>query len=1482
MLKSFLCLFLVACLQLSAHAEALRVYIRAGAKTHGPGQHDHPRFLQEWTKLLNDRGAKTSGGMDWPAPAEFANLDVIIVFAPDPWDVSPELKAAIDEFAKRGGSFVVLHDGVCSHKDPYWVRTLLGGAWKYGTAKWFEGDLNFYYVNNTDPIVQGASNFDINDELYYNLDLEPEIKVLAATWTPDERANRNGRAFPHIYDVAPQIWTHENGKSRAFVDLLGHNYTTFEQPHVRAILLRGLAWAGHREKLDEFCSPVELGSIRYPAGGPSRPDITLSKLEPAPDFRISLVAAEPLINKPIAINWDPRGRMWLAETIEYPNGRRGIRPNFAGTEWKDHGGIVPIAGQQERPAHDRISYLVDTNGDGIPDQKDIFYEGLELVTGFVFHRDGVIACAAPDIFFLRDTNGDGHADKVEKLYTGLGTRDTHAVINNLRWGFDGWIYATHGYSQSDHVTNGDGSVDFGKIGSGVVRFKPDGTAFEQYSSKGGNTWGLTITAENEVMWTQPTSGDLVMQTILPESVLALGKIGDTTSYKVVTKSPKSYPLMTSEQMAYRQIDYVGSFTAAAGCAIYDGGSWPAKYTGNYFCTEPTINIVHHEILNREGVSFAGVKAPGREEAEFIGSRDLWFRPIEVRTGPDGALYVLDFYNQAVIHNDTRGPVHNNVNAAVRPDRDHYFGRVWRVDHKEAQKLSVPDLTKASGAELVHALEHPNLPVRATAQRLLVERGKDAETVKLLTELLNGNPGPHARIHALWALQNTGALTAEALAAALKGKNADGVRNALQIAAANPALAKAVKSEMPRLLQWEDDRVRLAAILALGACELDAESMRALAAIVPSLTDHYLASAALGVAARAPIEFLGAALQQPPKGDPATAWIAFLEQIGRYDYNPPSGSNRVRGSAPAQVSDIPEKIVLLLSDEKNSAAGAAAVLRGLSEDPKGHKLRAWTPEIQAALHKILQRRTVGAAAVPLVIAWDTQGTLQADAKAVVANLRERLAAPNLGAPERMRLIAVLGGAWKLDPAILSTIAGVLGTDAPAEVQKAALQELGVTGEAEAGQLLVQAYPKLPPALQPEGFAQILKRREWVAVFVAALERGGIPLTTLGPLAMDKLRHYPDAATAALATKALDALRGPVTQQKDQLIAGLLPKVETGGDAAKGHTLFTGTCAVCHRLNNEGAALAPELTGMGAHPRAELLTHILDPNREVDPSFIAYDFVMKNGERFQGIVASENQRALVVRDAAGEHTLRKTDLQERRDIGRSLMPEGFEALGPENLRDLLAYIQSGDSRFRVLDLRKVYDADSRGGLFQKTENTNETLKFKKFGNVRVGEIPFFIADPAQQPTGKNVIVLRGGNGLAKTYPKRIEINVGSLEADVLNILGGIGGWAWPCCGDEKSPELPVAKLTIVFDDNTTEEHVFRNGVEFADYIRPHDVPGSKSAAELVNGQQVRLIRTKLEKSAIIKQLVLESFDTRVAPAFVAITAEKAAAKAASAVR
>ena len=225
-----------------------------------------------------------------------------------------------------------------------------------------------------------------------------------------------------------------------------------------------------------------------------------------------------------------------------------------------------------------------------------------------------------------------------------------------------------------------------------MRFKPDGSAFEQFSSRGGNTWGLDITWDGQVFWTQPTSGTVFFHTVLPESVLAKGRLPGTTSYKGMITGQNTYPLMTWPEQAYVQIDLVGQFTAAAGCAVYDGGAWPDKWRYSYFTGEPTLNIVHQEFVKPDGVSFTTEKEAGREQTEFMRSQDLWFRPIETRVGPDGALYVVDFYNQAVIHNDTRGP------AARSRERGHPPGPRSLLRPHLARATQAGQKTRRAGLE----------------------------------------------------------------------------------------------------------------------------------------------------------------------------------------------------------------------------------------------------------------------------------------------------------------------------------------------------------------------------------------------------------------------------------------------------------------------------------------------------------------------------------------------------------------------------------------------------------------------------------------------------------------------------------------------------------------------------------------------------------------------------------------------------------------
>ena len=1374
----------------AAADQPLRVFIRSGPKSHGPGAHDHPRFLREWVPLLNERGARATGGDKFPTREQLAQTDVLIIHAQEGGNVPDSTdRANLQAFLQRGGGIVVLHAAAVS-RDPDWYKSIVGGSWRNGTTKWLEGPMHLYFTDRAHPITKDASNWAMDDEIYYDMDLLPEAHVLAAAYTPKSAGARNpqmqkradeltgGGKRVSIYDIQPQLWTYERTIAggrlpyRAFVSIPGHFYENFNRSNYRAILLRGIAWAGHRQNVDELCRPDELGdALRYVAGGPIHPSKAAAAIEVHPDFRLSLVAAEPLIQKAMNLDWDEQGRLWVSETPEYPNGRRGLNT----APWKDTGALHGT--QTQREPEDRISILTDSDGDGIMDRKHVFADKLELVTGFVFYRNGVIASTAPDIWFLEDTNGDGVADKRTKLYTGLGTQDTHAVINNLRWGLDGWIYATHGYSTA-MVTSPDGKKNFGRDGSGVVRFKPDGSAFEQYSSRGGNTWGLDITWDGQVFWTQPTSGTVFFHTVLPEYVLAKGKVPGTDSWKGMIRGQKTYPLMSWTEQAYVQIDQVGQFTAAAGCAIYDGGAWPDQWRYSYFTGEPTLNIVHHSFVKPDGVTYRTEKEQGREETEFIRSKDLWFRPIETRVGPDGALYVIDFYNQAVIHNDTRGPQHGPANAAVRPDRDHYFARIWRVQHKDAKPLAVPALDRRDLPGLIRAMQtSPNAHVKLTAWRLAQENF----------------PGD-TRLRAV----------------------------------SRPMGSKALELY---------ERARVANSAAQRGALLDQFAQA---------SDNWTKSALIAAATEHPVEFTRDALayRNPAAlGELVNAIVAAaLER---------DAAALVAACANANASANPLKVI---------------VLRGLAQADRV-SLTLNEPTTRA-LNRLLDDPATTAATLPIIAQRDTVGTLKQVAESRAAAMLAELANSHTADDRRAEIAGSLLAMPQRRAETLAKVAELIADRATsARLRIQLVTRLGDDTGPEVVRVLTDALIRTHAT---EIFEQLIRRPEATLALVAAIKDGRISLKDLGPSNVARLRTHPNRQVARQAASVLDAL-SPQVKQKNELIASLTPEVEKPGDAAKGRLLFTGACAVCHRLGEIGKEVGPPLNGMGAHGPAELLVHIVDPNREVDPSFWQWNITTKKGETLVGVIVSENAASLTLRNQGGDTEVKKEDIANRENTRRSLMPEGLEGLGAEALRDLLTFVCGGDQKFRVLDLRNAYTADSRRGSFRRVEDRDETISLHKFGNVTVAGVPFFIMDPAKSPNGANFIALKGGpgrNNVSDEFPRRVEIPA-RVTAASLHFLGGVGGWAWPYGGD-RNRGVPAMRVVVQFADGTSEEHILKNGEYFADYNGHADVPQSMDAGDFTRRGQLRSFALTLKKPGALKSIALESFDNDIAPCTVAITA------------
>ena len=1432
-------------------ADPLRVFIRAGVKTHGPNQHDHPRFLAEWTKLLNERGMKADGSMEFPTAAQLDATDVVIIYAADGMKIVGEDRARFEKYLQRGGGLVVLHDGVVAGDQNDWAKKVQGGSWRWDGEKktqWHEGEVGIYFVDQEHPITKGVSNFDWKDEVYNVLDMSPDVHVLA-------------QSFVDVFNIWPQLWTYEKtwdggtAPYRCFVSIPGHEFDVFNSPTYRAILMRGIAWAGKRPNTDEFCKPEELASLTYPVGGPKPASEAVKTFQLHPEFKVTIAADEHVAEKIMSLDWDPQGRLWVIETPEYPGGL-DVNKNDFKAYWNRAQDPVnfPVGGKQPRKPKDRVSILEDTDGDGVMDKKTVFADGLQLPTSLVFYKDGVIVAQAPDILWIRDTDHDGKADKIEVLYTGWGTFDTHAVINNFRWGPDGWIYGTVGYTRG-HLKSGDGKKDFGDFASGVYRFRPDGSMIEQVAAGNCNTWGCEVAPDGEIVFTTATCGEPINHVVIPEKYLTRGQVGGMKSYLNIIEENKIYPAFDEKRQPYVQIDWVGAWTAAAGACIYDGGAWPGKWEPDdrysFFMGEATRQIYHHEFLDPKGATYQGRKEDGRKQTEFLASTDYWFRPIHSRVGPDGAIYLVDFYNQIATHNDTRGPAHGARNAATRPDRDHHFTRLWRIQHKDAKALPPFKLDANDPAGLVKMLEHPNGWVRTTANRLLNET-QPAAAVSALTQELKGGPTKYSRIQSLYALNNLGKLDDTLLFAALKDTDSGVRKNAAHLSAERTDAPAANRQALEALLNDTDGRAKIDALMALGSLPANRETADAVVAVWPTLKDQWFESAAVGAAAKDPLLYLQAALEAK---DPAFL-AGFVPHLARLAANQADSAKAA-------------KFVALLAAAPAAADGLKqAALDSFTANFKG-SAPAWSDPLSAGLKGLLASDRTAGAVLPLVAKWDTDGKLAAEVKPAVTKAEAQLADASLSDDVRGQIAVNLIGVRKLDASILPAVSALLGGNSSVALQKRVIDALGAGNDTAAA--LVAAFAKLPPELVEPAFGQLVKRAESANALLDVLESKQVDLMKLGPARQHRLRTHPDLAVARRANAVIDGLKGPEAKQKDDLLAKLTPEVVKPGNVENGHKLFTANCAVCHAFKTEGRNLAPNLTGMGAHGPADLLVHIVDPNRQVEPNFISTTIETKDDQTYDGIIDRENAQEVVLRNATGDYTLRTADIKSRASSGRSLMPEGFEQLGGEGLRDLLAFICADEGRFRTLDLTRAFTANNSRGLFQSADNLDETVQFRSYNLKRVEDIPFDVVSPLKAVA--NVIVLKGGardSWSRKTLPQQVEVKVG-LAAGRLHFLGGVAGWGFPYVNDTK---VPAAKVTLHFAGGATQEIVLHNGQEFADYVGQIDVPGSKGLPQFVKQGQVRWFTKAVNNPAVIETMTLESYDNQLAPVFFAITAETGA--------
>ena len=736
------------------------------------------------------------------APEKLAHYDALMIYA-NHKTITPDQEKALLDFVEGGKGVVAIHCASFMFTESERYIPLIGGQFlRHGT-----GEFTAEIVNPDHPAVKGLKPFKTWDETYVHTRHNPVDRTVLM-----ERVDGEGRE--------PYTWVRTQGKGRVFYTAYGHDERTWSQPGFQQLIEKGVVWAVDAAArkawqrldmprvtyVDGFNVPNYEGRDPAPRYQMSfSPEDSMKFIQHPAEFRLELFASEPDVIKPITFSFDERGRLWVIEAIDYPN--------------------RVLNGQ---PGEDRIKILEDTDGNGRADKITVFADRLNLPSSLVFANGGVIVAAAPHMLFLKDTDGDDKADVREVLSTGWGTQDSHAGPSNLQYAPDNHIWGVVGYSGFDGEMNGKRM----QFSQGVYRFGPDARNFEFLTESTNNTWGLGFSETFDVFGST-ANNEPSFYLAIPNRYFAgvpgLTRSTARTAAPTTGSRPGSGAGYQSAAQFYavhhvtpyiRQVDVHGGYTAAAGHQLYTARSFPRPYWNRIaFIAEPTAHLVGQAIVENQGGGFVT-----RDGWNLLAGAEEWVAPVHAQVGPDGAVWVADWYNFIAQHNPTPPGYSNGPgNAYETSMRDRHRGRIYRVVYKDAPLAPRMSLSKGDAPGLLRALSSDNMFWRLHAQRLLVERGgKDVvpQLIALARDPSVDAVGTNgAALHALWTLHGLGEVTnttsegGRAAVAALRHPAA-GVRKAAAMVLPSAAESGAAILDAG-LLQDADLHTRLAAILALA-------------------------------------------------------------------------------------------------------------------------------------------------------------------------------------------------------------------------------------------------------------------------------------------------------------------------------------------------------------------------------------------------------------------------------------------------------------------------------------------------------------------------------------------------------------------------------------------------------------------------------------------------------------------------------------------
>ncbi|MBI3851189.1 MAG: c-type cytochrome [Verrucomicrobia bacterium] len=971
-----------------------------------------------------------------------------------------------------------------------------------------------------------------------------------------------------------------------------------------------------------FSSPVER--VRA-AGLP--PAEALRRMKVADGFTVKLYANEPKIRQPLTMSFDERGRMWVIQYLQYPTpaGLKAVQVDqYLRTKYDQ----LPEPPPRGPKGADRITICEDTDGDGRADKFTDFVTGLNLASGLALGYGGVFVAQPPYLLFYPDRNHDDVPDgDPEVLLTGFGMEDAHAFANSLIWGPDGWLYGAHGSTVTANIRG----LEFQQ---GIWRYHPLTKEFELFAEGGGNTWGLDFDED----------GNIIAGTNYGDTV-GLHQVQGAYYVKGFSKHGPLHNPYTFGYFEHLPFKGFKGGHVTAGGIMYQGGSFPAQFNNRYIAANLLANAIYWHVLEPQGSSFIG-----HFGGELLTTDDHSFRPIDCTIGPDGSVFVADWYDQRATHVDPQD----------NWDRD--TGRIYKIEANGTRPVSKFDLTKLSSTELVKLLANPNDWYVREARCLLSER-RDAKIISTIRKNIFTNKNDRLALQSLWALYVSG-----------------GFNDALAI----------------KLLDHPNKNLRAWTVRLLGDARTISPSIEkrliALARTEPSPTvRNQLACSAKRLSGEQALPLVQELLRRGEDVDdpqiPLLLWWAVEDKaisnraevlklfadatnwkqplvhqfiVERVAQRYAAEADENGYAACAQLLDLaPDetKVTLLLQGMEKALEG-----RGLSEPP---------PALEKSLARLWRQGAPSLALVRFALRLGYEAA-KTRALAIVAD-------PKASGHDRAGLIEMLGQSGHAD--CVPMLENLLSGSESKTIRSAALAALQRFNDPQIPEKVLELYPQLPSDLRQGARGLLCSRPTWALAFLNAVEAGRVAAKDVPVDQVRQIALHRDARLNQLVEKLWGKIQPESEGVKRARVGGIISILgQAKGDPVKGRELFLKTCAVCHKLFGEGNNIGPELTGADRKNRDFLLTNIVDPSAYIRAEFVSYNVEMKDGRALNGLMAESTPTTVTLLDANNQRTvLNRAEIKELKASSVSLMPEGLlDTLEPQQIRDLISYVQSDGTK------------------------------------------------------------------------------------------------------------------------------------------------------------------------------------------------------------